>query len=98
VDKNWSGSSNLLGKWFYINTYAIKESSFGGEKFWALFVVMKNELKTLLTDLKISDLNVKLIRYIDAGEDMTMKNYPMIKSFGIEFEFSGSRSLKGTVK
>jgi hypothetical protein len=42
-----------------------------------------------LTDLKIADWNVKFIRCDDSGENMTMKNDPGIKSFGIKFEFSG---------
>jgi hypothetical protein len=35
---------------------------------------------------------VKFIRCDDAGENMTMKNDPEIKSFGIKFEFSGPRT------
>jgi hypothetical protein len=35
---------------------------------------------------------VKFIRCDDAGENMTMKNDPEIKSFGIKFEFLGPRT------
>jgi hypothetical protein len=53
---------------------------------------LKTRIKTLLTDLKIANLIVKFIRCDDAGENMTMKNDPEIKSFGIKFEFLGSRT------
>jgi hypothetical protein len=45
-----------------------------------------------LTDLKIVDWNVRFIRCDNASENMTMKNDPEIKSFGIMFEFSGPRA------
>jgi hypothetical protein len=35
---------------------------------------------------------VRFIRCDDAGENMTMKNDPEIKSFGVKFEFSGPRT------
>jgi hypothetical protein len=47
---------------------------------------------TLLIVLKIASWNVRLIRCDDAGEKMTMKNYPEIQSFGIKFELSGPRT------
>jgi hypothetical protein len=53
---------------------------------------LKTRIKTLLTDLKIANQIVKFIRSDDAGENMTMKNDPEIKSFGIKFEFSGPRT------
>ena len=46
----------------------------------------------LLTDLNIADINVKLIRYNDAGENRSMKDDHRIKSFGVKFEFSGPRT------
>jgi hypothetical protein len=45
-----------------------------------------------LADLKIANRNVRFIRCDDAGKNMTMKNDPEIKSFGIKFEFSGPRN------
>jgi hypothetical protein len=45
-----------------------------------------------LTDLKIADWNVRFIRSDNAGKNMTMKNDPDIKSFGVKFEFSGPRT------
>jgi hypothetical protein len=108
VNKNWLGSSNLPGERLYVDIRSIKERSFSEAKFWALIIddhtyycwsfVMKNKLdikegiKTLLTYLKIANRIVKFIRCDDAGENMTMKNNPEIKSFGIKFEFLGPRT------
>jgi hypothetical protein len=49
-------------------------------------------IKTSLTGLKIVNQIVKFIRCDDAGESMTMKNDPEIKSFGIKFEFLDPRT------
>jgi hypothetical protein len=105
LNKNWLGSSNLPGEGLYVNISLIKEKIFRGAKFWGLIVddytdycwsfTLKNDLdlkvkiETLLTDLKIANRNVKFIRCKNSGENMTMKNDPEIKSFGIKFEFSG---------
>jgi hypothetical protein len=48
---------------------------------------LKTRIKKLLTDLKIANGIVKFIRCNNPGENVTMKNDPEIKSFGIEFEF-----------
>jgi hypothetical protein len=58
------------------------------------------KIKTLLTDLKIANLNIRFIRCDDASENMKMKNDPKIKSFGIKFEFSGPKTpqRKGKVE
>jgi hypothetical protein len=50
---------------------------------------IKARIKTLLTDLKIAILIVKFISFDNTGKNMTMKNDPEIKSFGIKFEFLG---------
>jgi hypothetical protein len=108
VKENWLGSSNVPGELIYNDLSSNKERSFGGAKFWALIVdnytdycwnfVMKNKsdlkgkIKTLLTDLKVADLNVRLIRFDDPGKNLTLKNDPDIKSFGVKPEFSGSRT------
>jgi hypothetical protein len=108
VNKNWLGSSFFPGERVYVDISSFKERSSGGAKFWALIVddysdycwsfVMKTKsdlktrIKTLLTDLKISNRIVKFIICDDVGENMTMKNDPEIKSFGIKFEFSGPRT------
>jgi hypothetical protein len=116
VNKQWLGSINLPGERLYIDKSSIKERSFGGAKVWALIAddytdycwsfVMKNKsdlkarIKTLLTDSKIANQIVKFIRSDDAGENMTVKNDPEIKSFGIKFEFSGPRfqTLYGRIR
>jgi hypothetical protein len=53
---------------------------------------LKVKIKTLLTDLKIANWNVRFIICDNAGENMTMKIDPEIKSFGIKFGFSGPRT------
>jgi hypothetical protein len=53
---------------------------------------LKEKVKSLLTDLQVAGLNVKIIRCDDAGENVSMKNNQDIKSFGVKFEFSGSRT------
>jgi transposase InsO family protein len=114
IKKNWLGSSNLPGERLYVDISSIKERNFGREKFWPLIVddytdycwsfVLRSKsdlkviIKTLLTDLKIANRNVRFIRCDDAGENMTMKNDPEIKSLGIKFEFSGPRTPQGNGK
>jgi hypothetical protein len=44
---------------------------------------LKVKIKTLLTDLKIVNLYVRFIRCDNAGKNMTIKNDPEVKSFGI---------------
>jgi hypothetical protein len=89
VNKNWLGSGNLPAERLYVDISSIKEISIDGAKFWALivddytdycwsFVLMnksdlKVKIKTLLTDLKITNRNVRFIRCDDSGENMTMK-------------------------
>jgi hypothetical protein len=110
VNKNWLGSSNVPGERLYVDISSIKERSIGGEKFWAFIVddytdycwifVMKNKsdikarIKTLLTDLEIANRIVRFIICDNAGENMTMKIDPEIKSFGIKFEFRALELLK----
>jgi hypothetical protein len=53
---------------------------------------LKVKIKTLLTDLKIANWSVRFIRCDDARKNMTMKNDPEIKSFGIKLEFLGPRT------
>jgi hypothetical protein len=114
VNKNMLVSSNLPGECLYVDISSIKERTICGAKFWALIVddytdycwsfIMKNKLdlkikiKTLLTDLKISNRNLRFIRCDNAGENMTMKNDPEIKSFGIKFEFLGHRNPQSNGK
>jgi hypothetical protein len=114
VNKNWLGSSNLSGERLYVDISSVKERSIGGAKFWDLIVDdytdycwsfelnnktnLRLKIKTLLTDLKIANWNVKFIRCDNAGENMTVKNDPEFKSFGTRFEFSGPRTPQRNVK
>jgi hypothetical protein len=91
-----------------IEERSLEERSFEGAKFWALIVDnytdhcwscvikkkldIKGKIKTLLTDLNIAGVNVRFIRYDNADENMTMKNDPETKSFGVKFEFSCPRT------
>jgi hypothetical protein len=78
-----------------VDISSIKERSFGESRFLALKKNksdFKVKIKTLLTDLKIANQNVRFIRCDDAGKNMTMKNDPETKSFVIKFEFSGPRT------
>jgi hypothetical protein len=59
---------------------------------------IKARIKTLLTYLKIANWIVKFIRCDNAGENMTIKNDPEIKSYSIKFEFSGPRTPQRNVK
>jgi hypothetical protein len=90
VNKNWLCSSNLPGERLYVDISSIKERNIGGAKFWALIVdeytdycwsfVLKSNLdlkikiKTLLTDLKTANQNVRFIRCDDAGKKNDNEN------------------------
>jgi hypothetical protein len=109
-DTYWLGSSNFPDECLYVDVSLIKERSFGGAKFWALIVddytdyywsfVMKNKsdikarIKTLLTDLNIVNWIGTFIRCHNAGENITMKNDPEIKSFGINLNFRALELFK----
>jgi hypothetical protein len=108
VNKSWLNSSDVPGERLYIDISSIAEKSFGEAKFWALIIDdysdyywsfilkrksdLKEKVETLLTDLQITGLNVKLIRCDDAGENVSMKSDQDVKSFGVKFEFSGPRT------
>jgi hypothetical protein len=103
VNKNWLGSSDLPGECLYVDISSIKERSFGGAKFFALIVddysdyywsfVLKNKLdlkikiKTLLTDLKIANQNVRSIGCDNAGENMTLKIILRSNHLALSFNF-----------
>jgi hypothetical protein len=52
---------------------------------------LKGKIKILLADFKIADQNESFIRCEDAGKHDN-ENDPEIKYFGVELEFSGSRT------
>jgi hypothetical protein len=88
INKDWKGGSQVSGERVYLDISSIKGESYGGSCFWALvaddhtdycwslFLKAKSDLKgkflTLLTDLKISGLNVKFIRCDDSGENKAL--------------------------
>jgi hypothetical protein len=90
VNKSWLNSSDVPGERLYIDISSIAERIFGGATFWALIIddysdycwscilkrksVLKEKVKTLLTDLHIAGLNVKFIRCDNAGENVSMKS------------------------
>jgi hypothetical protein len=98
VNKNWLGISNVMGERLYIDISPIKEIRFRGAKFWAMIVDdctdyfwslliknksdLKGKIKSLLTDLKIADMNVRFIRCDNAGKNMTIK---MIRRSNLNF-------------
>jgi hypothetical protein len=84
VNKGQKGGSQVPGERVYLDISSIKGESYGGSCFWALVVddhtdycwslflkaksYLKSKFLTLLTDLKISGLDVKFIRCNDSGE------------------------------
>jgi hypothetical protein len=67
LNKDWKGGSEVPGERLYFDISSIKDTSYGGSKFWALIVdnytdycwsiflknksVLKKQMLTLLTDL-----------------------------------------------
>ena len=54
---------------------------------------LKEEMFTLLTDLKIAGINVKYIRCDDSGENKLFFNACHAKGYNINVKFSGPRTL-----
>jgi hypothetical protein len=81
---------------------SIKDLSYGGSKFWALIVddytfyswtiFLKNKMFTLLTDLMISGIYIKFIRYDDPGENKSFYDSFRANGLNIKFEFSVPRT------
>jgi hypothetical protein len=67
-----------------------------------LFLKAKNDLKgkilTLLTDLKISGLDVKFIRCNDSGENKALFDEYILKGSNMKFEFSGPQTPQRNAK
>jgi hypothetical protein len=78
----------VSGERVYLDISSIRDESYGGSCFWALLVVdysdycwsiflkkksdLKSKVMTILTDLKIAEINVKYIRCDDAGENKAL--------------------------
>jgi hypothetical protein len=108
LNKDWKGGSQVSGERVYLDISSIRDESYGGFCFWALlvddysdycwsiFLKKKSDLKskvmTLLTDLKIAEINVKYIRCDDSGENKALFDACQTQGYGVQFEFSGPRT------
>jgi hypothetical protein len=54
--------------------------------------VLKGKFLTLLTDLKIAGLDVKLIQYDDSGDNKALFDECRSKGYNVKFEFSGPQT------
>jgi hypothetical protein len=100
----------MPGECRYVDISSNKQRSFMGAKFWALIdddckdycwsfvkknkLDLKGKIKTWLSGLKISGLNVRFIRCDETGKIMTIKNDPEFNLFGFKFEFLFLELLK----
>jgi hypothetical protein len=108
VNKDWKGGSQVQRERLYLDISSIKDLRYGGSKFWAfivddytdycwrIFLTSKSDLKkkifTLLTDLKISGIDIKFICYDDSGESKSFNDSCRANGHNIKFEFSGPRT------
>jgi hypothetical protein len=85
LNKGWKGGSQVSGERVYLDISSIIDESYVGSCFWVLFVDdytdycwniflknksdLKSQVMTLLTDLKIAEINVKYIRCDDFGDN-----------------------------
>jgi hypothetical protein len=105
LNKDWKGGSQVSGERGYLDISSIRDESYGGPCFlvllvddfsdycWSIFLKNKSDLKckvmTLLTDLKIAEINVKYIRCDDSGENKALFEACQAQEYGVKFEFSG---------
>jgi hypothetical protein len=98
----------VSGERVYLDISSIRDESYGGSCFWVLLVDdysdycwsiflknktdLKSKVMTLLTDLKISEINVKYIRCNYSGENKTLFETCQAQGYGVKFEFSGPRT------
>jgi hypothetical protein len=110
LNKDWKGGSQVSGERAYLDIIFIRDESYGGFCFWVLLVdgytdyccsiFLKNKsdlyskVMTLLTDLKIAEVNVKYIRCDDSGENKALFEACQAQGYGVKFEFSGPRTLQ----
>jgi hypothetical protein len=92
----------------YIDISSIKRTSFGGAKLWALiiddfssycwsyFLKKKDELKDevveLIKELKNENIQVKFLRFDDAGENYALEKECKQQNLAVKFKYSGSRT------
>jgi hypothetical protein len=108
LNNDWKGGSQVSGERVYLDISSIRDESYGGSCFWVLliddysdycwsiFLKNKSDLKskvmTLLTDLKITGINVKYIQCDDSGENKAFFEACQAQRYGVKFEFSGPRT------
>jgi hypothetical protein len=108
LNKDWKGGSQVPGESVYLDISSIRDESYGGSCFWVLLVDdytdyfwiiflnnksdLKSKVMTLLTDLKIAEINVKYIRWDDSGENKALFEACQAQGYGVKFEFSGPRT------
>jgi hypothetical protein len=107
-NKDWKGGSQVSGERVYLDISSIRDENYGGSCFWVLLVDdysdyfwriflknkrdLKSKVMTLLTDLKIAEINVKYIRCDDSGENKALFDACQAQGYGMKFEFSGLRT------
>jgi hypothetical protein len=105
LNKDWKDGSQVSGERVYLDISSIRDESYGSSCFWALLVDdysdycwsiflknksnLKSKVMTLLTDLKIAEINVKYIRCYVSGEDKALFDACQAQGYGVTFEFSG---------
>jgi hypothetical protein len=98
----------VSGERVYLDISSIRDESYGGSCFWVLLVDdytdycwriflknksdLKSKVMTLLTDLKIAEINVKYIRCDDSGENKALFEACQAQGYGVKFEFSGPKT------
>jgi hypothetical protein len=102
------------GERIYQDINSIRDESYGGSRFWVLLVDdytdyccsillkhksgLKSKVMTLLTNLKITGINVKNIRRNNSGENKSLFEACQAQGYGVKFEFSGIELLNKMVK
>jgi hypothetical protein len=110
LNKDWKGGSEISGVRLYLDICSIKDTTYGGSKFWAFIVdnytsycwsiflksmsELKEQMLTLLTNFKIAEINVQFIPCDDSGENKSFQNVCCANGHKIKFEYLGSRILQ----
>jgi hypothetical protein len=114
LKKDWKSQSQVSGERVYLDMSSIRDESYGGSCFWVLLIDdysdycwsiflknksdLKSKIMTLLTDLKIAEINVNYIRCNDSGENKALFEACQAQGYGVKFEFTGPRTPQGNVK
>jgi hypothetical protein len=114
TNKVAKGGSQNSGERIYIDISSIKGENFGGSKFWALIVDdytdfcwsyflrkksdLKEKLVNFIQELKTKIIDVKFVRYDDAGENKALEDHCNHVGINVSFEYSGPRTPQGNGK